>query len=45
MNPAYTKARLIQIDRKIHQMEAELRELKKERIKIKEGIAKALKKT
>jgi len=45
MNPAYTKARLTQIDRKIHQTEEDLRELKKERIKIKEGIVKARKET
>jgi len=45
MNPVYTRARLAQVDKKIHQMEEELRDLKKERIKIKEGIVKARKET
>jgi len=35
MNNAYTRARLAQVDRKIHEMEEELRVLKKERIRLK----------
>lgn len=45
MNPAYTKQRLTQLDRKIKQMEDELRDLKKERIRFKEESTKSRKKT
>jgi len=45
MNPPYTRSRLAQVDRKIQQMEDELRDLKKERIRIKEESAKARKTT
>lgn len=44
MNQAYTKQRLIQLNRKIKQMEEELRDLKNERIRLKEESKKPPKK-
>jgi len=45
MNQPYTRARLAQVDRKIHQMEEELRDLKNERVRLKEESSKARKTT
>ena len=45
MNPQHTLARLAQVDKKIRQTEDELRDLKRMRIKLKEGSVKPRKKT
>ncbi len=44
MNPKYTQQRLTQLDRKIKQEEDELRDLKKERVRLKEESVKPKKK-
>jgi len=43
MNPPYTKARLAQVTRKIEQIEEELRDLKRMRVKLKGESAKPAK--
>lgn len=45
MNPAYTLSRIAQIDKKIKQMEDEIRDLKKDRVRLKNESAKSGKKT
>jgi hypothetical protein len=45
MNPAYTPSRIAQIDKKIKQMEDEIRDLKKDRVRLKNESAKSGKKT
>lgn len=45
MNPQHTLARIAQVAKKIRQMEEELRDLKKVRLKLKGEIVKPRKKT
>lgn len=40
MNEEYARSRLSQLDKKIHQMEAELRQVKKDRVALKNECVK-----